>query len=72
VAAAAVRAAPGIAGGELGEQRADRPEVPFYVAFLGPAAQVGGLDGDAQVPAGGPERGRDEDAAVVDLMQISA
>ena len=64
--AAAVRAAPGIAGGELAEQRGDRPEVPLDVAFLRSAAQVGGLDGDAQVPAGGPERGRDEHAAVVD------
>lgn len=66
VAGAAVRAAPGIAGGELGEQRGDRSEVPLDVALLRSAAQVGGLDRDAQVPAGGPERGGDEDAAVVD------
>src|SRR5260370_7416886 len=60
VPAAAVRAAPGIAGRELAEQRAHRPEVALDMALLGSAAQVGGLDGDSQVPAGGPERGRDE------------
>ena len=70
MAAAAVRAAPGIAGGELGEQRGHRPEAPFDVAFLRSAAQVRGLDGDAQVPAGGPERGRDEHAAVVDHDRV--
>ena len=50
--AAPVRAAPGIAGRELAEQRGHRPEVPFDAAFLRAAAQMGGLDGNAQVPAG--------------------
>jgi hypothetical protein len=50
----------------LAEQVVDGAEGPLHDAFGGGGVGRGGLDADAEVFAGGGERGGDEDLAAVD------
>ncbi|MET9819849.1 hypothetical protein [Streptomyces sp. NPDC006355] len=66
VGAAAGDVAAGVAGQVLAEQGVDGAEGPLDDAFGGGGVGRGGLDADAEVLAGGGERGGDEDFAAVD------
>ncbi|MDQ1013561.1 hypothetical protein QFZ43_008962 [Streptomyces afghaniensis] len=55
-----------VAGHVLGEQRVDRGERALHMPFGRPVARRRRLQGNAQRPAGGDERGRDEHLALID------